>query len=244
MLNNMKNDYVSWIVITGIILLLLEVSFFNEGLIFSLLASGAMIYFGRSLMPKKTGKLLFWAGLFFFLSSVFSMMTFRFFLLAVLIYLAYQFAQSKKKPELITPVLQEPEKENRKEMLIEKPPLFKNRLFGHQETPSHVYEWNDVNIQTGIGDSVIDLSLTVLPKGETVIFIRNIIGNVKVYVPYDVEVTLRHSSVIGSAEVFEYEEGRVLNQSLYLQTPGYNEAEQKVKIFTSMLVGDIEVRRI
>ncbi|MCM3125461.1 MULTISPECIES: cell wall-active antibiotics response protein LiaF [Bacillaceae] len=244
MLNKMKNDYVSWIVITGVILLLLEVSFFNEGLIFSLLASGAMIYFGRSLMPKKSGKVLFWAGLFFFLSSVFSMMTFRFFLLAVLIYLVYQYIQSKKKPELITPVLQKPEKEVSKEMVIEKPPLFKNRLFGHQETPSHVYEWDDVNIQTGIGDSVIDLSMTVLPKGETVIFIRNIIGNVKVYVPYDVEVTLRHSSIVGSAEVFGHQEGRVLNQSLYVQTPGYEEAGQKVKIFTSMIVGNIEVKRI
>jgi lia operon protein LiaF len=243
-LTNMKNDYVSWIAITGVILLLLEVSFFNEGLIFSLLASGAMIYFGRSLMPKTTGKLLFWGGTFFFLSSVFSMMTFRFFLLAVLIYLAYQFAQSKKKPEVITPILQEPIIEKKQELVIEKPPLFKNRLFGHQETPPHVYEWNDVNIQTGIGDSVIDLSLTVLPKGETVVFIRNIIGNVKVFVPYDLEVTVRHSAVVGSAEVFDHQEGRVLNQSLFLKTPGYDEAEQKVKIFTSMVIGNIEVKRI
>ncbi|RSD26740.1 cell wall-active antibiotics response protein LiaF [Mesobacillus subterraneus] len=244
MLNNVKKDFVSWIVITGLLLLLLEVSFFNEGLIFSLLASGAMIYFGRSSMPKKSGKVLFWAGLFFFLSSVFSMMTFRFFLLAVLVYLAYQYAQSKKKPEVITPVLQEPEKAFSKETVIEKPPLFNNRLFGHQETPPHVYEWNDVNIQTGIGDSVIDLSMTMLPKGETVIFIRNIIGNVKIFVPYDLEVTLRHSAVIGSAEVFEHEEDRVVNQSLYVQTPGYDEADQRVKIFTSMMVGNIEVKRI
>jgi len=243
-LNNLKNDFISWIAFTGLILLLLEISFFNEGLIFSLLASGAMIYFGRSLMPKKSGKPLFWGGMFFFLSSVFSMMTFRFFLLAVLIYLAYQFAQSKKKPEVITPILQEPVIEKKQELIIEKPPLFKNRLFGHQETPPHVYEWNDVNIQTGIGDSVIDLSLTVLPKGETVVFIRNIIGNVKVFVPYDLEVTVRHSAVVGSAEVFEHQSGSVVNQSLFLQTPGYDEAEQKVKIFTSMVIGNIEVKRI
>ncbi|MGA9227854.1 MAG: cell wall-active antibiotics response protein LiaF [Mesobacillus sp.] len=244
MLNNLKNDYISWIAITGVILLLLEVSFFNEGLIFSLLASGAMIYFGRSLMPKKSGKLLFWGGIFFFLSSVFSMMTFKFFLLAVLIYLAYQFAQSKKKPEVITPILQEQVVEKKKEMIIEKPPLFKNRLFGPQETPTHVYEWNDVNIQTGVGDSVLDLSLTVLPKGETVVFIRKIIGNVKIFIPYDLEVTVRHSAVAGSAEVFEHQEGRVLNQTLFLQTPGYDGAEQKVKIFTSMVIGNIEVKRI
>lgn len=244
MFKNMKNDYVSWIAIAGLILLLLEVSFFNEGLIFSLLASGAMIYFGRSLLPRRTGKLLFWAGLFFFLSSVFSMMTFRFFLLAVLIYIGYQFAQSKKRPEVMTPILQKPAETMQKETVIEKPPLFKNLLFGHQGSPPHVYDWDDINIQKGIGDCVIDLSLTVLPKGETVIFTRSIIGNMTVFVPYDVEVTVRHSAIIGAAEVFDYEEGRVLNQSLFLKTPGYDMADQKVKIFTSMVVGNLEVKRI
>jgi lia operon protein LiaF len=241
---NMKNDYVSWIALTGLILLVLEVSFFNEGLIFSLLASGAMIYFGRSLLPRRTGKLLFWGGLFFFLSSVFTMMTFRFFLLAVLIYIAYQFAQSKKKPEVIMPFLQGPLEKHNQDTIIEKSPFFKNALFGHQGSPPHVYEWNDVNIQKGIGDCVIDLSLTVLPKGETVIFIRTIIGNMKVFVPYDVEVTVRHSAIVGSVEVFEHEQARVLNHSLFLQTPGYELAEQKVKIFTSMMVGNLEVKRI
>ena len=245
MFNNFKSDYISWIVLIGLVLLLLEVSFFNEGLIFSLLASGAMVYFGRSLMPRMTGKILFWAGLFFFLSSVFSMMTFRFFLLAALIYIVYQYGKSKKKPEVIVPILEEPASaEAPKETVVQKQPLFENRMFGHQATPPHPYEWNDVNIQTGIGDTVIDLSLTVLPKGETVIFIRNLIGNIKVFVPYDLEVVVRHSSLLGSTEVLEHEEDKVLNQSLYIQTPGYEMAEQKVKIFTSSVVGNLEVKRI
>ena len=59
-------------------------------------------------------------------------------------------------------------------------PLFQNKLFGGQKTPDHEYEWNDINIQTGFGDAVIDLSYTVLPKGESVIFIRNVMGKVTV----------------------------------------------------------------
>ena len=31
--------------------------------------------------------------------------------------------------------------------------------------PMHAYEWNDINIQNGIGNTVIDLSQTILPKG-------------------------------------------------------------------------------
>lgn len=244
MFNHIKNDYISWIALIGMILLVLEVTFFNEGLIFSLLASGAMIYFGRSLMPKLKGKVLFWGGLFFFLSSVFSMITFRFFLLAVLIYIVYQYAQSKKHPERIAPIFEEPIIETPIETLVDKQPLFKNKIFGQQGTPQHTYEWDDVNIQTGIGDSVIDLSLTVLPKGETVIFIRKIIGNIHVFVPHDVEVTIRHSSMVGSTRVFDFEEEKVFNQSLYIQTPGYELADRKVKIFTSSVAGNLEVKRI
>ena len=62
-------------------------------------------------------------------------------------------------------------------------PLFQNRHFGQQKTPDHDYEWNDMNIQVGIGDAVIDLSYTVLPKDETVIFIRNVMGKVTSHDP-------------------------------------------------------------
>ncbi|MDQ7862937.1 LiaF-related protein [Peribacillus frigoritolerans] len=37
-------------------------------------------------------------------------------------------------------------------------------MFGHQQTTEHVYEWNSVNVQGGVGDTVIDLSKTILPK--------------------------------------------------------------------------------
>ncbi len=56
-----------------------------------------------------------------------------------------------------------------KERLLKTDYLFKNKLFGHQQTTEHVYEWNSVNVQGGVGDTVIDLSKTILPKGDAVI---------------------------------------------------------------------------
>ncbi|MFS0637992.1 cell wall-active antibiotics response protein LiaF [Mesobacillus foraminis] len=244
MLGKMKNDYISWIVLLGALLLLLEISFFNTGLIFSLFVSGAMIYMGRKARRRSFGKLLFWVGLFILGTSVIGMMTFRFFLLAILIYILIQFAQSKKNPEVIRPVVEEPKPVSPETTLVEQSPLFKNTFFGHQKTPEHVYEWDDINILAGVGDSIIDLSYTVLPKGETVIFIRNIIGHIKIFVPYDMEVNIRHSTLAGAADVLDHHQDRAFNQSLVLKTPGYEQAEQKIKIFTSMLIGDIEVKRI
>lgn len=244
MLNHLKSGFISWILLVGALLLLLEISFFNTGLIFSLLVPAAMIYFGRKMMPKTLGKILFWIGLLFVLTTVFGMMTFRFFLIAILVYLIFQYAQLKKNPQQIRPYVKEHEAAELSEPLIKKTPVLENIFYGSQRTPERVYEWNDVNIQAGFGDTVIDLSYTVLPEGETVIFIRNVMGNIQILVPYDLEVSLKHSVIAGTTTVFDEHEPKVFNQVLSYQTPGYDQADEKIKIFTSLVVGDLEVKRV
>lgn len=239
-----NSDYLSWIILVGIVVLFVEIAFFNTGVIFSLLVPIGMVYIGRKWMPRTSGKWLFWLGLIFLFINVFSMMTLKFFLLAILIHLLIQFAQSKKDPKQIKPEFKEPSINLHKETIVKKDPLFSNIFIGQQKTPEQVYEWNDINIQTGIGDTIIDLSYTVIPKGETVIFIRNFIGNVQVLVPYDVEVSVNHSGIVGAAKILEFKESKLFNQSLQLQTPGYEKSGQRIKILTSLLVGDIEVNRV
>ena len=91
---------------------------------------------------------------------------------------------------------------------------------------------------------MIDLSYTVLPKGETVIFIRNIFGKVKILIPYDVEVSVNHSVLYGSAKILDFYESSYMNRQMKVETSQYEQTEQKVKIFTSMMIGDIEVKRV
>jgi lia operon protein LiaF len=244
MQDQLKNQYFSWLILLSLFLVLMEVLFFNKGLIFSLLASFGMIYVGRKRIDKTLGKGLFWAGIFFLAVSAISMMSFRFFILSVFIYFIIQYAQSKKHPQLIRPVLQVPAHIGEKEELITREPLLKNVLFGEQKTPEHTYEWNDINIQTGVGDTVIDLSYTVLPKGETVIFIRNLIGKIQIFIPYDLEVSVHHSVIAGNADILHFHGTKLFNQNIHVQTKDYENQEQKIRIFTSMIIGDIEVRRI
>lgn len=245
MLKNAKSDYTGWLVIIGVVVLLLEILFFNSGLIFSLLFSGGLIYLGRKKAGRKSGKFLFIGGIVFLVISVFSMMTFRFLLLAILLHLIIEYYQTRKNPNKISLNIKEAANQvQQEETIIKSKPLFENILFGQQKTPVGVYEWNDINIQSGIGDTIIDLSYTVLPKGETVIFIRNIFGNIQIQVPYEIEVSVHHSCIVGSTTVFENHQSQVFNQAFQLKTAGYDQAEQKVKIFTSMLVGNLEVSRI
>ncbi|QCJ41476.1 cell wall-active antibiotics response protein [Bacillus sp. S3] len=248
MFKNTKNDYVGWLVIIGIVILLLEILFFNRGLIFSLFISGGMIYLGRKRAGKRLGKLLFIGGIIFFVLSIVNMMTFKFLLLAILLHFFIQFLNAKKQPKKISPDVVKPEAKpealQQEETMIKSEPLFSNVFIGQQKTPEGVYDWKDVNIQAGIGDTIIDLSYTMLPKGETVIFIRNIIGNIQILVPYEIDVSIHHSSVIGSTNVLGNYESKLFNQMFQLKTPGYDQSEQKVKIFTSLVVGNLEVSRI
>ncbi|WP_160723907.1 cell wall-active antibiotics response protein LiaF [Bacillus sp. USDA818B3_A] len=239
-----KNDYLSWLVIFVVVILLLEILFFNRGLIFSLFIAGGMIYLGRKKSGKKLGKVLLIAGTIFFVLSILNMMTFKFLLLAIILHFFIQFIQSKKQPAKIIPEIVSAESTQSEETVVSIEPLFSNVLIGQQKTPQGIYEWNDVNIQTGIGDTVIDLSYTMLPKGEAVIFIRNIVGNIHILIPYETEVSIHHSGFMGSAKVFGNHGGKIFNQVFHLKTPGYDASETKVKIVTSLVAGNIEVSRI
>lgn len=244
MLGKIKNDYFSWLFLISLLLLLLEVLFFNKGLIFSILVAAGMIYVGRKRLERKFGKFLFWIGILFLTISILGMITFRFLVLAIFIYLLLQLVQTKKHPHMVTPIVKEPSTEPSREEIISREPMFKNVMFGDQKTPEHTYEWEDINIQTWIGDTVIDLSYTVLPKGETVIFIRNIIGKVQILVPYDIEVSVNHSVMVGNVDILHFHGSKMFNQNIHVQTADYERPEQKIKIITSVMVGDIEVRRI
>ncbi|ALC92397.1 cell wall-active antibiotics response protein [Bacillus sp. FJAT-18017] len=241
----MTGDYMGWLIIAGAIVLLLEIAFFNSGLLFAIFLSGAMIYMGRKKRHSKFWRLIFWVGIIILVTSIINMMTFKLILIALLLFVLTQFIQSKKTPKQIKPDINLPaDNPEPGRPLIRTQPLLENVIFASQKTPGGVYDWNDINIQTGIGDTVIDLSYTLLPKGESVIFVRNIIGNVRILVPYELEVSVHHSVVAGSTTVFEHEEPKVFNQVLHMKTGDYDIASQKVKIFTSLVVGNLEVARI
>ncbi len=234
-------DTVNGLLLIGVILVLLEVSL-NGGLLFLLIMSTAFVYFGRKRLPRTTGKVFIGIGLFFFITTIMNMVVVKFFLLVLLVYLGFQFYQSKQKPKKIRPVIEKPQHAN--ENLFKQQPILQNKWIGRQKTHDHVYEWNDVNIQAGFGETIIDLSYTVLPKGESLIMIRSFVGKVQVLIPYELEVSIQHSVMIGSATLFEHDEESSLNQVLSYKTNGYDESSEKVKLVTSIFAGDLEVKRV
>lgn len=243
MLHRLPTQMVNWIIIISVILFVLEISFFNGGLIFSALMSALFIYVGWSNFLKLWGKILFWIGLISLIFSILNMMAVRFLILVAIIMFIYHYVKSKDEVKRIEPHFSTINM-GEKESIIKIKPLFKNILFGDTKTDEQPYAWSDINISGGFGDRIIDLSYTVLPEDTAVISIRQLIGNIEIYVPYEVEISIHHSTLFGRAYILGHEEDRLLNQTISYETDNYQNSKTRVKIVTSLISGDIEVKRI
>lgn len=246
MFSRIPTSTFNWIFMIGIALLFVELLFFNSGLVFTLLFFSFLSFIGRKHYHKTIGKILFWAGIIILFFTVINMLAVRFLIIAAIVLFFIHYKKAKDEPDRIEPQFSNANQgtsAKKEGPLVQIEPLFKNRLFGSDKTPEKPYQWRDINIHGGFGDKVIDLSNTVLPD-DPVISIRQVVGNVIVYVPYDVEVMITHSAAFGRATIFQQQHVQLFNQCITYQTGDYERNAPRVKIFTSIMSGDIEVKRI
>jgi lia operon protein LiaF len=209
--------------------------------IIGLAFSTGLILLGRHYKQKdrKKGNIFLIIGIFFFVMCMLGSYAFQFILVAAVAYVGYELYTSKEKPKKMELFI-EPSSDQKLEKVE---PFVSNMLVGHIRMIDNVYELQDINIHYGIGDIHIDLSLTVLPEGETVILLRGIIGDIRIYVPYDSDVSIQNAVLIGKLNVLGHQE-QGFNHSYTLRTENYHQATRKIKIVSSLLIGDIEVRNI
>ncbi|WP_139891360.1 cell wall-active antibiotics response protein LiaF [Bacillus sp. D386] len=231
------------IVIAILIIALIEIIFFRfHQILFSVLFSGICIYYGYSRYSKLFGKMIFWMGIISGLIGLIHLFIVRLIFFILFLYFISQHLQKRREPIQIKPKesLEQQEKQNGE---ISKP-VITNRIFGSQQTPEYVYEWNDLNVISVYGDTHINLSNTVLPKEISVISIRNGIGDIEIFVPYDVGVQISHTCLFGTVRLFEEKEKELRNQQIMYRSEGYNEASYKIKVVTSIGAGNLVVKWI
>jgi lia operon protein LiaF len=208
--------------------------------LFFLLFSVGLIYVGKKRRPKVSGSVMMILGISVLILTILHSYFFKFAISVFIIYLLVQFWNRKKHPEVIQVEAIQPES---KRQMIKKLPYIQNLLLGHQRVGKQVYELDDINIQCGFGDTVIDFGMTMLPMGETVVVIRGLAGNIQLLIPYDVEVSINHSVLAGKMKIFDnVEEG--FNKNIIYHSKDYAEAPRKLKILTSIVIGDLEVRNV
>ncbi|KIL47108.1 cell wall-active antibiotics response protein LiaF [Jeotgalibacillus campisalis] len=245
MLSKFKTDLIANWVLLVLGLVLIEILFFSSGTLFSLFFAAVLLYLGRKKFTRFLGKIIFGLGMLTLVLTVLSMFTLKLLVLAGIVYWVSHYFKTQKDPEVIKPEVDFPQDTAISEALkFKRAQLLNNKWVGHQHTPEHTYEWEDIQLQNGIGDVVIDLSNTVLPAGESVISIRSCVGKLTILIPYELDAAIRHSTLIGTASVFQFQTTRLWNESVSFTSESYQSSPQKIKILTSTWMGDLEVKRV
>jgi lia operon protein LiaF len=105
------------------------------------------------------------------------------------------------------------------------------------------YDLVDLNRSAMVNDIKLDLSKAIIPEGESAIVISGLIGDVDIYVPDDLDVSVAATVSAGYLDILGHHQGGV-NRQIMLETKGYEQARRKVKISISLLVGDVGVRQL
>ncbi|SDN26145.1 lia operon protein LiaF [Paenibacillus sp. yr247] len=123
--------------------------------------------------------------------------------------------------------------------------LHRHGFIGDVHLGQEAWELKPIQISHFIGDSIIDLTRAAIPLGETTIHVTAFIGDVKIFIPNDIDVEVRvmASSFIGDMKVLDRRESGFL-RSVRTQTSHYEEADRKLIVTTSMFIGDITIKKI
>ncbi|WP_438347261.1 cell wall-active antibiotics response protein LiaF [Paenibacillus sp. FA6] len=121
----------------------------------------------------------------------------------------------------------------------------KSTFIGDTHMGREYFELKPTNISQFIGDTVLDLTKAQIPYGKTKINISAFIGDIKIYVPDDMDLgfKINASSFIGDMTILsESKSGFISNISS--TTPYFKEANKKIIINVSAFIGDIKVNTV
>ena len=216
-----------------LLLIFLETIFLHNGNFIFVLIGAVLIYYGM----RKQSKVRVIIGIFFIILALFTLWSLRLLILIVLINVLVKLWNGIPAETIMRPI---------REFQKETPNgLWKNKLFSIQTSPFSSYEWEDIHIQGVFGDIHIDVTDTVLPKGTSLISVRQGIGKIKIELPYEVPVRIHYTTLLGEAKLFGTHRKRLINEFLHMKD-GYTEQSSnssELIITLSTWAGDVEVTR-
>lgn len=231
-----EREILEIIIIIGLVLFVIDFIFLEPGSLFLLALAGAGLFIGWRSFQTSTGKIIFWSGVFFLFITVLNTFAVRFFIVSLAIYYGWKwYQQNKQKDNTYIPSSIDPIDSFSEETKTEQ-----NHWFGRVEFGEEPYTWEDLNIQSVVGELVIDLNNTMLPSEDAVIVCRHVVGTIRIIVPYDIDVKIDHSMLYGDVQIFEKIEKSVFNRRFQYET---NDSPLRVKIYSQMLAGKLEVVR-
>jgi lia operon protein LiaF len=92
------------------------------------------------------------------------------------------------------------------------------------------------------GDIRLDFSQAAFPEGDALVRIVGFVSDVKVILPEDVGLTVDAAAIVSEIRSFEAKQERFLTGLTY-QSPGYDNAEKRVKLETIGFVSEVRIKR-
>jgi len=229
-----STDRITFWLLAALLLIFVEAMFFHNGSVLFVLFGIGFIY----LSLRRRSRLFFWSGVAFLGVALLSMWSLRLLIALTMVYILVRLWKGDETEQVIQPFLGDK---------AETPnAIIQNKLFSVQSTPFQAYEWEDVHVQGFYGNITIDTTQTVLPKGTSLISVRQGIGKIRVAVPYEIPVRIYYTTLLGDARLFGANKKRIWNQSITQQN-GYPEAQgeatSELIIAVSTWLGDVEVIR-
>lgn len=219
------SDQLAIILISIALIILIELTLFNNGTVFLLVVGVLLLFFSF----KKKKQILLWAGLSFLFFAIISLWTLRLLILALLIFTLYKYLT--KKEEII-------EIKNQLTNITSE----QNQLIGTTNAATEAFKWHDMQIQRFIGDITIDATQTILPQGKSVIVIQQSFGKIRIIVPYEVTIQLNYSTFYGEATCLHYAPKQCINEQLQFED-GDLDAKRVLVLYATTWIGDVEVQR-
>jgi len=99
------------------------------------------------------------------------------------------------------------------------------------------------SLQVGVGDVDIDFTKAILDPGENVFVLKGWVGSVEMLVPGDLPVHLETSVRVGDVTVFD-ENYSGTGRAVTYTSPGYQEADTKLKILVKLSIGEVEIHAV
>ncbi|WP_337981807.1 cell wall-active antibiotics response protein LiaF [Lysinibacillus sp. JNUCC-52] len=226
LLQNFTTNKLTFWVLCFFLLVFVELTIFNNGGAFCLIIGAILLYLSFS----KNIRFLKWTGIFFIAISLFTMWSLRLFIVILLLYMLYQYLQRENEPKIVT-------------LEFLKLPASKNELFGTIPAPVDAYKWQDVQIQRLAGDITIDTTQTILPAGQSLVTIRQGIGKVQIYVPYEIPFRLHYTTLFGDFTCLQGSPQRLMNESIVFSDGNPEDAKRTLVIHVATWLGDLEVLR-
>ena len=241
----MKNNWKWFLLIESLLLIVSLYQLIHNLFILGLFAVGCWLIFLSRNQQKRKRRMPLVVGIFLTAFALMSLAGFWYMLIVAVIFLYLNYGKVFSKMDSFN-FQQAPW--NEKEIVVvettdslpKNAKRFKRNWLGNERIGNSIYEWDDINFSIFMGDTIIDLGNTILPKNESYIVIRKGFGKTRILVPNGIGIMIEHSAIKGKI-AFEEQQYVLENESIKMYSKYYEDQARTLKIVTNVLVGDLEV---